>query len=116
MRNDTVTSPRRTAGALALDCAGGPPCSAMHAPRRRRPSPAAPEAIRPPQTCKRTPERALQALDQARVDEQAIEAPRLRTGLAAVEQAVAALHDLLLLDECRIERQPGGFLNDERKI
>src|SRR5262245_24905562 len=43
----------------------------------------------------------LQSLDKAGVDQQPVEAARLGTTVAAVEQAVAALEHLLLLDEAR---------------
>jgi hypothetical protein len=41
----------------------------------------------------------LEALDQAGVDQQPIEAARLRAAGASVELAVAALENLLLLSE-----------------
>src|SRR5262245_36373545 len=58
----------------------------------------------------------LQPLDQAGVDQEPIEAPRLGAVGAGVEQSLAALEDLLLLREGGIERQAGRFLDDQRQI
>src|SRR4029453_11567197 len=58
----------------------------------------------------------LQSLDQAGVDQQPVEAARFGTTVAAVEQAVAALEHLLLLDEARIGRHSGRLLHDQRKV
>jgi hypothetical protein len=52
---------------------------------------------------------ALQSFDQPGVDQQPVEAARLGAAGAAIEQALAALEDLLLLGEGCIERQPGGL-------
>jgi hypothetical protein len=52
-------------------------------------------------------------LDQAGVDQHAVEMARLGTVIAAVEQSVAAHEDLFLLGERRIERQAGGNEIDE---
>src|SRR5260221_365731 len=59
---------------------------------------------------------SLEAFDQAGVDQQAIEAARLRAASAVVEPAIAALEYLLLLDERRIERQARAFLDDQGEI
>src|SRR4029077_9314115 len=55
-------------------------------------------------------------LDQAGVDQQAVEAPRLRAAGTGVEQPLAALENALLLGEGGIERQAGRLLHHERKI
>src|SRR5262249_9574815 len=56
------------------------------------------------------------ALDEAGVDQQPIEAPRLSAAGAGVKQPLAALENFLLLGERGIERQAGRLLHDERKI
>src|SRR5712692_1955027 len=61
-------------------------------------------------------ERASKPLDQAGVDQQPIEASRLRAAGAAVEQSLAALQNFFLLGERRVERQPGRLLHDQREI
>src|SRR6266511_4750770 len=58
----------------------------------------------------------LQPLDQAGVDQQPIEAPRLRSAATGIEQSLAALENPLLLGKRGIERQAGGLLHDQRKI
>src|SRR5262245_23481341 len=58
----------------------------------------------------------LQALDQAGIDQQSIEAARLGAVIAAIKDAAAAPHDLLLLREGGIERNPGGLDCDQRQI
>src|SRR3981081_2107501 len=109
MRNDTVTPARPTAGARSPHAAALP-CSAMHAPRRA--------ASYPPVT--RMQARLalgdLESLDEAGVDQQPVETPRFGAIVALIEQPVAALHDLLLLDEAGIARQARGFLDDQRQI
>src|SRR6202022_4850245 len=60
--------------------------------------------------------RALQSPHQAGVDQEPVEATGFRAVLAGVKQTLAAQHDLLLLLERGIEREPGGFLDTRRKI
>src|SRR5579872_5905676 len=67
-------------------------------------------------TLLRTFETALKPLDQAGVDQQTIEAARLRTILAGVEKAPTSQHDLFLLGKGRIEREARRLLNHERQI
>src|SRR5439155_9365752 len=55
----------------------------------------------------------LQSLDQAGVDQQAVEAAGLGAVLAAIEQPVAAFENLLLLRKSCIERKTRGLLHDE---
>src|SRR5262245_17039363 len=55
-------------------------------------------------------------LDEAGVDQQPVEAPRLRAAGTGVEQPLAALENALLLGEGGIERQASRLLDDERKI
>src|SRR5262245_32268746 len=57
----------------------------------------------------------LKVLDEAGLDQHAVEAARLRAVAAGIEQAVAAEHDLLLLHECRIKRNARRVLNDDRQ-
>src|SRR5258708_27933442 len=59
--------------------------------------------------------RRLQALDQAGIDEQTIEAPSLGPAGARVKYATAALEDLLLLGERRVERHPRTLERDQRE-
>jgi len=58
----------------------------------------------------------LQPLDQAGLDQQPIEAPRFGAVGAQEEPSLAAFEDFLLFGKSRIERQPGGFLDDQRQI
>src|SRR3954451_15441378 len=58
----------------------------------------------------------LESLDQAGVDQESIETPRLRAAVASVEQPVAALQDALLLGKGRIERQAGRLLQHQWQI
>ena len=58
----------------------------------------------------------LQSLDQSGIDQQSIETPRLRPAGTTIEQPAAALKDILLFQEGRIERQPGRFQHNEREI
>src|SRR6266705_3202949 len=58
----------------------------------------------------------LKSFDQAGVDQQPIEAPRLSAAGAGVKKPLAALENFLLLGERGIERQAGRLLHDERKI
>src|SRR5262249_11276553 len=58
----------------------------------------------------------LEILDQAGVDEEAIEAPRLRAAGASVEQALAAFEYLLLLGERGIERESSGLLQNQGQV
>src|ERR1035441_5522011 len=67
-------------------------------------------------TCPAFKARSLQALDQAGGDQQPVETARLGAAGAAIEQAMAALQDRLLLGEGRIERHAGGLLDHQRKI
>ena len=60
--------------------------------------------------------RRLQALDQAGIDQQTIEAPSLGPAGARIECATAALEDLLLLGEGGVERHPGGLQHDQREV
>src|SRR5262245_3121883 len=60
--------------------------------------------------------RALEPLDQAGIDQHAIETSRLGSAIAIEKQSVAALHDLLLLLERGVERQARGLEDDKRKI
>src|SRR5262249_57645907 len=59
---------------------------------------------------------ALESLDQARVDQEPVEAARLGAVLAGEEQTVAALHDLLLFLEGGIEGQAGALLHHHRQV
>ncbi len=63
----------------------------------------------------RPPPPPLQSPDHPRLDQQPVEPPGLGAVLAAVEDALAAEHDLLLLGEGGIERNAGGFLDHEGK-
>src|SRR5712692_2927705 len=58
----------------------------------------------------------LEMLDQAGVDQEPVEAPRLLAAGAGVEQALAAFEDFLLLGERGVERQTGALLDDQREI
>src|SRR5580700_2990576 len=53
---------------------------------------------------------------EAGVDQHAVEMSRLGAVVAAVEQSVATLEDLLLRGKRRIERQARGLLHDQRQI
>src|SRR5690242_1107521 len=55
-------------------------------------------------------------LDEACLDQGAVEAPRLGAIGAAVEQPGTALQDPLLLGERGIKRHAGGLLHDQRQI
>src|SRR5262245_28595649 len=68
--------------------------------------------------CRRSPwlPRGLKMLDQAGVNQEPVEAPRLLAPGAGEELAVAAYQDALLLGKGRIERQARGLQNEERKI
>src|SRR6516162_734019 len=56
------------------------------------------------------------SLNQACVDQQPVEASRLRAAGAEIEQSAAALEDLLLLREAPIERHSRPFQHHQRKI
>jgi hypothetical protein len=65
----------------------------------------------------------LAALNQSGVDEQPVESPRLGAAGAGVEQAIAALKDLLLLGEGESSGRPaachgcdGGFWPEEPSL
>src|SRR6516225_8632881 len=58
----------------------------------------------------------LQSVDEARIDQKAVEAAGFRAALAGVEQTPTAQHDLLLLCKGRIERNAGLLLDDQRQI
>src|SRR5262249_44843525 len=62
------------------------------------------------------PDLCLKPLDQAGVDQQSIEAPRLRAAGAGIKKPLAALENFLLLGERGIERQAGRLLHDQRQI
>src|SRR5262245_11447947 len=66
--------------------------------------------------CERGGARLSKPLDQAGVDQQPVEAPRLRAAGTGEEQPLAALEDACLLREGGIERQAGRLLHHERKI
>src|SRR5690349_3917488 len=59
---------------------------------------------------------ALEPLDQAGIDQHAIEAARLGAAIAIIEQSVATLHDLLLLLERWVEWQARALQHDEGQI
>src|SRR5262249_34865219 len=63
-----------------------------------------------------TPESFSKPLDQAGIDQQPVEAARLRAASAGVKKSLAALENPFLLGEGGIERQPGRLLHHERKI
>src|SRR5262245_14415458 len=66
------------------------------------------QPIRPARACKVC---ASKALDQAGLNQQAIEPSRLGTIGATVEQAVAAFQDVLLFGKRWIERHPCSLLH-----
>src|SRR4051794_11267031 len=57
-----------------------------------------------------------EAFDQPGVDQEPVEATRFRSARTGVEEPFAALEDLLLFGEGRIERQSGSFLDHQRQI
>ena len=59
---------------------------------------------------------ALQALDQAGVDQHAVKSARLRAAITAIEKAMATFQDRLLLDKRRIERHPRSLLHQQWNI
>ena len=80
--------------------------------------PLAPLLMLPPRErdCPRRKLAGHHSLDQPGVDQQPVEAPRLRAAGAGVKKALAALENSLLLGERGIERQAGRLLHDERQI
>ena len=56
----------------------------------------------------------LKPLDQAGIDQQAVETAHLRAAGAEEKPSLAAFENLLLFGKGRIERQPGGLLDDQR--
>src|SRR5215831_1424456 len=60
--------------------------------------------------------RPSKSLNQACVDQQPVEPPRLRAAGAEIEQAAAALEDLLLLHEAPIERHSRPFQHHQGEI
>src|SRR5262245_19946493 len=54
--------------------------------------------------------------DQSRVDQQPVEAARLRAVAATIEQPTATLKDALLLRELRVERKARRLQHNQRQI
>src|SRR4051812_23087768 len=59
---------------------------------------------------------SLEVLHKSRLDQQAVEAPRLGAVLAGIEQALAAEHDILLLLKGGIKGNAGRLLHHQRQI
>src|SRR5580704_5445457 len=57
-----------------------------------------------------------ESLDRTGVDQQPVEAPRLGSAGACIEQPVATLKNPFLLDERRIKRQSSRILRDQWQV